>query len=184
MKFPTDFNRNNVEGQMYQIERKALYDSVIEKKPKNILEIGTWKGGGSTYYLSAAAYEYDGFLFTIEPDPSFYNYALRLYQQDPLKELRNRICFLFGESHQIIPNLLSLGTFDYIFFDGKEDPDQTIREFNMLAPCIKPGLTIAMHDIKVSKMQKLLPILAQDPTWVKKCEITHTETGFAIYEKV
>jgi len=183
MKYPVDFNRNNVEGQMYPVERKALYDSIIENKPKNILEIGTWKGGGSTYFLSAAAYEYDGFLFTIEPDASNYSYALGLYKNQ-LKELRDRICFLHGESHQIIPHLLSLGTFDYIFFDGKEDPDQTLKEFTLLAPCIKPGLTIAMHDIKVSKMQKLLPILIQDPTWVKKCEITHTTTGFAIYKKV
>jgi len=183
MKYSVDFNRNNTEGQMAQVERRALYESVLEKKPRNILEIGTWKGGGSTYYLSAAAYEYDGHLFTIEPDYPFYSYAINLYSTQ-FTELRERICFLFGKSHDIIPHLLSLGNFDYAFLDGEENTEQTLKEFILLTPCIKPGFTLALHDIHTSiKMKKLIPILQSDPSWIKRCEITHTSTGFAIYEK-
>ena len=49
-----DFNRDSLEGQMTVAERKALFYLVRKFKPRQVFEIGTWKGGGNTYILSSA----------------------------------------------------------------------------------------------------------------------------------
>ena len=44
----------SVAGQLYRAERHALYDAIVARAPKYGFEIGTFNGGGSTYFSAKA----------------------------------------------------------------------------------------------------------------------------------
>jgi predicted O-methyltransferase YrrM len=183
MKLKVDFNRDPGEGQMKFSERQAMYDQIITHKPMRMLEIGTWKGGGSTYILSCAAYEYGGKLDTIEANKEFYDHAVNLYATR-MNILLPHVTFIFGHSHDVLPELLtSRGGYDFVFFDGAEDPDQTVKEYNIVNEHLALGSLIACHDWKTSKMDKLKSIIANDNTWQNIVSIDNTETGFQMFKR-
>lgn len=180
-----DFNRDRMEGQMLPEERKALYDIIVETKPDIVFEVGTWKGGGSTFFIaSALAENKKGRLFTIECDGELFRYAKALYATS-LASLRPYVFFNKGESDLVYPKILSeVENVDFVFLDGKEDPEQTVKEYNMFLPHMKAGSYLACHDWKISKMEKLKVILSDCTKWKSILEITHTDTGFAIFKKL
>ena len=50
----------NIVGQMMPQERKFLFDAVFECKLKTVLEVGTWRGGGSTLQIIQALNMFGG----------------------------------------------------------------------------------------------------------------------------
>ncbi len=79
-------------GQMYQAERKALYNAIIENKPRHCFEIGTFTGGGSTYFIAQAFKKLGrGKLFTIENNQRLYKEAKNYYS----KYLKKLLPFVF-----------------------------------------------------------------------------------------
>lgn len=182
MKLKVDFYRDPNQGQMKPVERMAMYNVVINSKPKRMLEIGTWKGGGSTYILGCAAYEIGSMLYTIESDKALYEAALKLYDER-MNILIPHIDFNLGYSQEIIPELLKDGDFDFVLFDGQEDPDQTVVEYDLLNKHLGLGSIIACHDWKTTKMIKLQEIIDNDNTWNPLVQISGTETGFMIFRR-
>jgi predicted O-methyltransferase YrrM len=182
MKIKVDFNRDSMRGQMRPEERKAMYDLVIEAKPKGMLEIGTWKGGGSTYILGCAAYELEIILNTIEANKNFYDAAVKLFDER-MVILKPHVHFHYGLSQDIIPILLKIHTFDFVLFDGAEDADQTVREYDLLNKSLGLGSHIACHDWKTLKMAKLKEVIANDNTWQNVVSLPHTDTGFMIFRR-
>jgi hypothetical protein len=43
-----------MDGQLTIEERKFLHTTVLAEKPSLVFEIGTWKGGGSTWQIATA----------------------------------------------------------------------------------------------------------------------------------
>lgn len=181
-KLTVDFNRDSLQGQMKPEERKAMYDVVVSRQPKRMLEIGTWKGGGSTYILACAAHEYGGKLWTIEANPSFQHAAIELFETR-MQVLLPHVSFHLGLSHDVIPGLLEGGDFDFVLFDGAEDAEQTVREYDLLNKHLHIGCHIACHDWNIDKMRLLRSVLANDNTWQTIVEMTDTDTGFAILRR-
>lgn len=177
-----DFNRDSMQGQMKPEERKAMYDLVVAAKPARILEIGTWKGGGSTYFLAAAAFEYGGRLDTIEANPEFHAAAVKLFDEH-MAILKPHVTFHLGLSHEVIPELLKSGGFDFVLFDGAEDALQTVREYDLLNHSLALGCHIACHDWGTTKMAELRNVLANDNTWQAVVSMPSTETGFMILRR-
>lgn len=189
-----DFGRDPLEGQMTPEERKEIYKIVIDTKPDVVFEVGTWKGGGSTYFLSSALHENGkGTLFTIESEAEFFNHAVNLYNST-LKPLQPYVNFSFGQSHEVYPNLLktllevnknpySWHCIDIVFLDGKEDPDQTLNELNMFLPYLKVGGIVACHDWKTSKTDKIRSIMASS-SWELVSFLPNGPTGFAAFRKI
>ena len=69
-------------GQLWYCERKLLHETIKKYKPSVCVEIGTWKGGGSTLFIGQALYENKkGILHTIEIYPDYYNESLSNYQK-------------------------------------------------------------------------------------------------------
>lgn len=67
---------SNIKGQLWYQERKLLYNTVRKYKPIHCYEIGTWKGGGATYFIAQALHDNGkGILNTIEINKDFYNEA-------------------------------------------------------------------------------------------------------------
>jgi predicted O-methyltransferase YrrM len=182
MKLKVDFNRDPNQGQMMPVERMAMYNAVLSEKPKRMLEIGTWKGGGSTYILACAAYEIGSTLYTIEADKGLYEAALKLYDER-MNILIPHVKFNLGYSQDVIPELLKDGDFNFVLFDGKEDPEQTVAEYDLLNKHMGLGSVIACHDWKTSKMAKLKEVIANDNTWYPMVSITNTPTGFMMFRR-
>jgi predicted O-methyltransferase YrrM len=183
MKIAVDFHRDSLQGQMKPEERKAMYDLVVANECLRILEIGTWKGGGSTYILACAALEYGGHIDTIEADKGLHDAAVKLFDER-MAILRPRVTFHLGLSHKMIPGLLKEGKFNFVLFDGAEDADQTVREYDLLNKSLDINSFIACHDWKTHKMAKLKLVIANDNTWVSVVSMPQTETGFMIFKRV
>lgn len=173
-----DFNRDSMEGQMSPIERETMYNTICKYKPKTVFEIGTWKGGGSTYIISSALHDNgSGILTTIENYPEFYNHAVNLYNGE-LSYLKPYINFNLGCSVEIYtPILQNIDSVDFLLLDGAEDADQTVLEYNLFASKFTCGSIIMCHDWKTHKCEKIKTILSSD-TWEQLFELD-TSTGFS-----
>ena len=183
MKLKVDFFRNPEQGQMRPTEREAMYNMLIRKKPDILLEIGTWKGGGSTYIISAAAYEYGGCLHSIEINKEFHDYAKNLFR-NRMNILEPHVVFHLGDASEVIPRISPLlDPLGFVLFDGKEDAEQTMKEYNLVKDLLGPRAIIACHDWKISKMSLLRPILEGAKEWKQTVEMLDTDTGFAMFEK-
>ena len=150
-----------------------------------MFEIGTWKGGSSTYFIAHALKKNrKGTLYTIEADRELFSHAERLYQTR-LKSLKPYVRFHLGKSDEIYPGILeSLTNVDMLFLDGAEDAEQTLEEFHMFLPKLTIGSVVACHDWKIHKMAKLRPFLEGDKQWKCIALITDSPTGFSAWEKI
>lgn len=189
-----NFERDRFEGQMNVSERKALYDLIIDTKPDHVFEVGTCRGGGSTYFISSALMNNEkGYLFTCEAFKEFYDYARALYEKDDLwKGLSGRIKFHFGDSLSLYPKtlediarerdsiILPRQFVDVCVLDGGEDSMQMVWDFAMFRPFIPVGGYLVCHDWDNGKSQYLKPLIMNDVDW----EIQRIEIGLAIIKRV
>jgi predicted O-methyltransferase YrrM len=156
-----------VEGQMLPLERRQLHWTVIDRQPRLALEVGTWKGGGSTLQIvTALVANGGGHLHTCEPDKAFHEQACSVFRGGLLERyvtLHNK------PSGEVIRELLAAGQVpDFLFFDGPEDPQVALDDINALSPYLPAGTTLMMHDwlSPESVKQRLIkPYLANSEEW-------------------
>ena len=156
-----------VEGQMMPAEREALHEEVLANRPAHVLEVGCWRGGGSTYQIATALKKLGGGkLHTCETDKETIDRAYGAFQQTDLWPL---VDFHPLPSHVLIQNLLAKGVIpNFIFFDGPEDPNVAMQDFQTLDAVVPSGTIFSMHDWlhDLSTKQKLLkPYLEGLATW-------------------
>lgn len=176
------FDANPEFGQMVPEERKALFDVAIENRCKRILEIGTWRGVGSTYILASAAKSNDGVLYTVESDKRNYDTAQDIYNTE-LSYLKPSVIFVYGDSSKEIPGLIKAINFDMVFFDGEENGEKTFKDFRLIEKKIEQGCVIACHDWNIGKQSKLRPYLESSKDFEQAVIISDSPTGFAVYKK-
>lgn len=173
-------------GQMYLAERQAIYDAVIERQPRNCFEIGTYTGGGSTFFLASALEKIGkGELVTMENDKRLFNKA-RKYYQKRLPKLNKFITFLLDDKAAAFNKYIEkYNQVDCVFFDGAEDEGQTVDQYNYFLPYFKEGSIIIMHDWNTDKMKKMKPLIVNDPKWqiIKEIE-PPTSVGLAIARRI
>jgi predicted O-methyltransferase YrrM len=174
---------------MSETERHKLYQTIVDKKPETVFEIGTWKGGGSTYFISSAlATVGSGKLTTVEANVDFYNHARNLYDNN-LKELAPYINFNFGKSDVVYPAILNkLNSIDVVLFDGDQSYEQTDAEYELFKNHLKSGSIAMFHDWHTGKVgDNLKTIMGDLDVWNPLCimgKADQSTTGFAIFEKV
>lgn len=161
-------------GQLTPKEREFLYETVVKHKPKICLEVGTWKGGGSTWQI-VKALEYNGFgvLYTCETEKEFFDEAYPLYRGNNHIRLYNQTShFLINEMirDQDIP--------DFIFFDGPEDESTAVEDFLQINSYLRSGCVFTMHDYDPPsiKAKKMRPFLESLPLWRVECILTAPES--------
>lgn len=176
-------NLHRQDGQLCPEERQTLYKLVTQHKPSVVCEVGTWRGGGSTYFLSLGlAQNGVGKLYSVELDTSFYQQATALYAGE-LSYLKPFVELHFGNSLEIYPTILSTAKrVDMVFLDGAEDPQQTVKELQMFQPHLSDGAIVAMHDWKTAKCRDVKPMLRDTSTWTPIVEFLHTTTGFVAFQ--
>lgn len=166
-----------MEGQLYPEERKFLHDAVLEAKADHILEVGTWKGGGSTWQIAEAIKKLGrGHLYTCETNDKFFAEASEIYVS------HRRVHLYHEESTSLIRRLINSIDFGFVFFDGPNDPDHSFGDFKLLEPSLKSGAYFCMHDWDIctrpcgtvaKKAERLRPHLESLETW----EILRTLTA-------
>lgn len=171
-------------GQMYITERKLLFDTIKENKPRHCFEIGTYTGGGSTYFL-AKAFESIGAgkLITMEIDPYYYNKA-KYYYERKIPSVGKHVEFILGSKAAAFDDVIkSYGGVDCVFLDGAEDGEQTLAQYNYFSPFFHKGTILMVHDWNTEKTRMLKPVLLEDKKWKLIKEIKPPESvGFAIFK--
>jgi predicted O-methyltransferase YrrM len=165
---------DKIEGQLSPEERALLVAAVCEVavKPKVVLEVGTWLGGGSTLHiLEALERNGEGRLWGIEADQSIYERMLQNLSRAAPVAMR-RFTPLFGSSKIVIPRWLreqGAGCqIDLAFLDGGNRPGEQITEFNLIDPHIPVGGILMAHDAKVRKGKWLVPFVSRLDNWESK----------------
>ncbi|MFH1739638.1 MAG: class I SAM-dependent methyltransferase [bacterium] len=163
---PPNFARDHTVGQLYDEERVALYQHILASMPQNVFEIGTWRGGGSTYFISSALAVNDyGHLWTFEINPGHYGRAVELYTTGELKHLRRFISFNLGDSLVLIPPIAkNAQPMDFVLIDGGPDHEeasaiQQMNELEMVRPFLVKDSVVAIHDWGLGKTSKTEPHL-------------------------
>lgn len=153
-----------VRGQLWYAERHLLYRTVRRTKPRVAFEIGTWEGGGSTFFIAQGLLANGGgYLHTVEIDNERYEIARAAYATH-LPHLREIVHFHHGPSLTVVPELLAAeGTCDLLFLDGAQDARQTISELDMFLDYLAVGSVLVAHDWDNDKMSAVRPMIENDP---------------------
>lgn len=160
-----------IAGQLHDEERRLLTSAILDapNKPKVVVEVGTWLGGGSTLHILRALERNKlGHLWGIEADHSIYDKMLQNIRL-AVPEAVSRFTPLFGYSQEVIPLWLKdLGPetkVDLAFLDGGNNPGEQIEEFHLLDSYIPVGGQLLAHDAKLRKGKWLGPYLRQLDNW-------------------
>jgi len=155
-----------IESQLNPVEKEILRRTVDAMDDPTILEIGTYKGGGSTLtFLEALKRKSSGRLIGIEAEP------------DVFAEMKANIASvdhgyfdffepISGFSQRVIPELLTkYPRFDLAFLDGGNNPREQIEEFELLKDSIPVGGFLFSHDANLRKGHWLVPYLCELDNW-------------------
>jgi predicted O-methyltransferase YrrM len=171
-----------LEGQMWFRERQFLFQTVRCYKPVHCFEIGTWKGGGSTLFITRALAENgSGMLHTIESNPEFHGQAKENFRKH-LPELLPFVDFRFGDYREVFREILnSAGRVDFLILDGPEDAQSTMDQFRFFLPSMKPGAVLMVHDWLTDKARLIRPLLESSDEWrLDKVLLPPRSAGFAL----
>jgi len=171
-------------GQLYATERKVLYNTILEHKPRQCFEIGTYTGGGSTFFLASAfAQNQSGKLITMENSDHHHNKAKNFYA-NKLPQLNDHIKFVFGSTpDQFESYIFEDEKVDCVFFDGAEVGQQTVDQYLFFLPYFKSGSIIMFHDWNTEKTRIIRPIVLNNPNWLKIAELEPPDSiGMAIFK--
>jgi predicted O-methyltransferase YrrM len=162
-----------MEGQLWPEERKFLHEAILVTKPQLVIEVGTWKGGGSTLQI-AEALRKNGFghLMTCELDKALFEEANAIYDNNTwYKWVTCHNC----ASEELIKSCISHGTIpDFLFFDGPDDPDTALNDLQIISPHLKVDSHFCMHDfittkrsdgLTALKAKRIRPYLEQSEEW-------------------
>lgn len=160
-----------IEGQLNTAERALLADAVrrAPRKPRAVIEVGTWLGGGSTVHLlRALEANGEGCLWGVEADQGIYERMIaNLRAAAP--EAMHRFTPLLGFSHIVLPRLLTEQgpgfQVDLAFLDGGNNPAEQVAEFRLLAPRMPVGAELFAHDAKLRKGKWLVPYVSLLDNW-------------------
>jgi predicted O-methyltransferase YrrM len=156
----------SIESQLHPVEKEIIARRVDAMSAPNILEIGTYKGGGSTLtFLEALKRKSSGRLIGIEADPDvFAEMNANITSVDP-----GYFAFfepISGFSQRVIPGLLTkYPRFDLAFLDGGNNPREQIEEFELLKDAIPVGGFLFSHDANLRKGHWLVPYLNELDNW-------------------
>jgi len=173
-------------GQMHTAERQALYETILKYRPRFCLEIGTYTGGGSTFFLASAFKELgQGKLLTLEANPYYHKKASSYYGKH-LPDLASHLDFILGDDIRAFDSALKeYGTIDCLLLDGAEDARQTLDQYEYFSSFFTAGTILMLHDWNTEKTRLLKPLLLADPKWRTDAELKPPKSvGLIIMERL
>lgn len=169
MKYKSEYD--NFGGEMLPFERRFLYKYIVLNKPSIVFELGSGSGGSTRIILSALNDLNCGLLYNCDP---INNSVTQIADVNT-----KRMYFYHTYSYVMIDELVQQNIIpDFVFFDGPEDAETALNDFNVLNPLLKNGAAFVMHDwelrkridgnysIKASQMHNKLSELFKLRQWV------------------
>ena len=108
------------------------------------------------------------------------------YFTTKLPNLSASVSFIFADTPSVFTEYLTpTNKVDCIFFDGAEDGQQTLDQYNFFKPYYKTGSIAMFHDWNTEKTRLVKGAVLADPRWKQLIELTPPlSVGFAtfIYE--
>ncbi|HWB59913.1 MAG TPA: class I SAM-dependent methyltransferase [Chthoniobacteraceae bacterium] len=163
-----------IEGQLSAQERQLLTDTILgmAEKPRIVVEVGTWLGGGSTAHILRALHKNgEGRLWGVEAVKATYDKMLANISA-AVPEAADRFTPLFGLSSEVLPawvKTLPAGSkIDVAFLDGGDNPNEQVEEFKLLAPLTRVGGVIMGHDANMRKGKWFVPYVSLLDNWESK----------------
>ena len=136
-------------------EISLLYQFLLGKKVKNVLEIGT-QGGGTALLWAKLVQVRQGHVYCVDQ-------AFQPQMAYSETEFKDRITEIKGDSHnsetiwKVREVIASNGGFiDFLFLDGDHTRAGIKADFEDYSPLVKPGGFIAFHDILDTEHQRKL----------------------------
>lgn len=169
-------------GQLLKAERKALYDITIEQKPDFCFEIGTYTGGGSTFFIAGALKDNNhGKLITMEINQELFKKTKKRYSMfHPF--INKYIIFINDFSPSVFKKYIERQNKNFYFLDGAEDGNQTLSQLNFLTQFISSGDILAFHDWHSEKTSSVKNLMLNDDTYDLVKELGQPESvGLAIF---
>lgn len=120
------------------IDGKVLFDMLVERGAKSVLEIGT-STGHSTIWLAWAVSKTGGKVITIEIDEDRYRTALENFEEAGVSDY---IEAHLADAHKLVKELQ--GPFDFVFSDA--DKDWYTQYFKDVSPKLSEGGCVAAHN--------------------------------------
>jgi predicted O-methyltransferase YrrM len=159
-------------GQMYVAERQALFNTILQFKPRHCFEVGTFTGGGSTFFIASAFRKIGaGSLFTLESNPALFSLATSAYETY-LSHLMTHVSFIKGDDVELFtPHIPASTGIEALFLDGAESTDQTLDQYRYFQPHLRSGAVMMAHDWHTDKMKKVRPLIESNRHWEVLLEI-------------
>lgn len=143
----------SIECMQNPFEIEAFYHFICELQPKNVLEIGTAKGGALYLWLQAA--DEKATVVSVDlPHGEFgggYPPARIPFYQSFAK--KNQTLYLLqADSHAEqtitqVKQIFAKTQLDFLFIDGDHTFEGASKDFENYGPLVRPGGWIAFHDI-------------------------------------
>jgi cephalosporin hydroxylase len=146
----------------HEMSAKRLHNAIRWRQPEIIVETGTFEGLGTFAMAKAAQANANGAkIFTIDYDG---DPGVSIPMEDWLKlrEIRERnldfartefpkveICFLNGDSRDILPSLFSAGLdhWDFFFQDSMHFMSGILAEWEIMKPFARAGSVVVFDDV-------------------------------------
>lgn len=169
-------------GQSSFVERKYVYNAVIDNCYSNILECGTMEGGGTTYAIFRALQKMGyGKLTTYEIDEGRAKIAAQKYNE--YVEVKN-------ESYENTYKSFAPGTICMVMYDNIRNDDLNERLFKISFELIRPGGSLIIHDWTADHSQlfmktykKTLEQFMFDSSEWSLIQLLNDTTGLAHFKK-
>ena len=133
-----------------------LLDMVRDKKPRHVIEIGTWNGKRAMEFMAVSNCYYTGFdLFedaTPETDKAEFNVKRPCSIANAGKAIEkagfSRFCLIRGNTNQTLPEYFEKEQppFDFAFIDGGHSIATIENDYRWIAQNIEEGGTIILDD--------------------------------------
>lgn len=173
----------SIPGQMYIADRKAIYNTILNHKPTQCFEIGTYMGGGSTYFLASAFAKLGrGKVITMEADEHLFDLAQQKYRRY-VPELLPYIEFIKGDATEDLLPAIKANSMNVPCFllDGSDDSTETVRQFMFFKNFLTKGAVMMVHDWNTDKMRDLKPIIENASRWTVDTKLGLPESvGFLV----
>ncbi|MFA6158113.1 MAG: class I SAM-dependent methyltransferase [Candidatus Paceibacterota bacterium] len=172
-------------GQMYIADRKALFDTIKDERPSDCFEIGTYTGGGSTFFITQAFKALEaGKLITLESSERLYNKALSHYARF-FRGLSPFVTFVHGAGFDDLKPFIRDGKVGAFFLDGAEDGQETLDQYLKFLPYCRKGTILMAHDWNTEKTRLLRPAIEENSHWEKIIEVKPpASVGFVAFRYV
>ena len=146
MKFPASSGYMKVSSIQIRYEIMSLAKAVAELKPKNILEIGTARGGTLFIWSHLASSK------VISCDLEDPKQRREIYESFPNPASNCKVTHLNGDSHeksflQRVEKELAGEKVDFLFIDGDHTEVGVEQDYNDYHHLVRSGGLIAFHDI-------------------------------------